>query len=256
MAKKLDGKVALIPGGTAGIGEQIALAFAGEGATVIVASRNKERVDRGAAAVCTVGAGGGMVCDITDRNDVDAMIAEVVKQYGKIDIMLNSAGFYPVVPVADIPGEQWQQVIDVNLSGPFYCAQAAAKEMIKQKSGRIIFITSGQALRGVPLMAHYSAAKGGLVALARAMASELGVFGITVNTIAAGLTTTDTVNGTLPPELLQGISQQVPLKRLATPDEYNGAAILLASDDGAYITAETIAVDGGTANADAARLEI
>jgi NAD(P)-dependent dehydrogenase (short-subunit alcohol dehydrogenase family) len=147
-------------------------------------------------------------------------------------------------------------VIDVNLSGPFYCAQAAAKEMIKQKSGRIIFITSGQALRGVPLMAHYSAAKGGLVALARAMASELGVFGITVNTIAAGLTTTDTVNGTLPPELLQGISQQVPLKRLATPDEYNGAAILLASDDGAYITAETIAVDGGTANADAARLEI
>ena len=248
---KLEGKVALIPGGTSGIGEQIAYAYAKEGATVIVASRSKDKVERVAAEIKKIGKGGGLVLDITDHEQVDAAIASVVKEYGKIDIMLNSAGFFPATPVEHIAHAEWEQVININLCGPFYCAQAAAKEMIKQKSGRIIFITSGQALRGVPLMAHYSAAKGGLVALARAMAAELGIYGITVNTIAAGLTTTDMVNDNMPPEFLQMVAQNVPLKRLGTPDEYNETAVLLASDGGAYITGVTIAVDGGTAQADA-----
>jgi len=235
-----------------GIGEQIALGFVREGATVIVASRKKENVERVDGLLKDLGnPGKGMVVDITNKDQVDDMMAQVVRDYGKVDIMLNSVGFYPATPVVGVSQEEWLQVININLTGPFYCAQAAAQEMVKQKSGRIIFITSGQALRGVPLMAHYSAAKGGLVALARAMASELGIYGITVNTIAAGLTTTDMVNNNLPTELLGGIAQTVPLKRLAAPDEYVGTAILLASEDGAYITAETIAVDGGGANADA-----
>ncbi|WP_214659045.1 SDR family NAD(P)-dependent oxidoreductase [Candidatus Formimonas warabiya] len=248
---KLKGKIALIPGGTAGIGEQIALAFAREGATVIVASRNQERVDRVSKAIKAIGTGGGLVADITKKDQVDKMISQVVKEYGKVDIMLNSAGFYPATPVTQISPEEWQMVMDINLTGPFYCAQAAAKEMVKQKYGRIIFITSGQGLRGVPLMAHYSGAKGGLIALARAMAAELGPYGITVNTIAAGLTTTDMVNNNLPPQLLEAVAQNVPVKRLAVPEEYNGAAILLASEDGSYITGETLAVDGGSVNADA-----
>ncbi len=248
---RLEGKVAFIPGGTAGIGEQIAYAFARAGATVVVASRNRERVDRVAGELNKIGRGGGLVVDITNPAQVDAAIESVVKEYGALDIMLNSAGFYPATAVEEISPKEWGQVIDVNLCGPFYCAQAAAKEMIKQKSGRIIFITSGQALRGVPLMSHYSAAKGGLVALARAMAAELGVHGITVNTIAAGLTTTDMVNNAMPPQFLEMVAQNVPLKRLAEPHEYNGTALLLASDEGAYITGVTIAVDGGTAQADA-----
>ncbi len=250
---KLKGKVALVPGGTAGIGEQIAYAYTREGATVIVASRNKERVERVGNAIKAMGSGGGIVCDITQKDQVDAMVDQVVKEYGRIDIMLNSAGFYPATPVVQVSAEEWQQVIAINMTGPFYCAQAAAKEMVKQQYGRIIFITSGQGLRGVPLMAHYSASKGGLIALARAMAAELGPYGITVNTIAAGLTTTDMVNGTMPPQLLEAVAQGVPVKRLAVPEEYNGSAILLASDDGAYITGETLAVDGGMSNADAAR---
>ena len=251
MSMKLQGKVALIPGGTSGIGEQIAYAYAKEGATVVVASRSKEKVDRVAAEINKIGKGAGLVLDVTDKPQVDEAVAWVVKEYGKIDIMLNSAGFFPATPVEKIDAGEWSRVIDINLNGPFYCAQAAAQEMIKQKSGRIIFITSGQALRGVPLMAHYSAAKGGLVALARAMAAELGIYGITVNTIAAGLTTTDTVNGSMPPQFLEMVSQNVPLKRLAQPSEYNDTAVLLASDGGAYITGVTIAVDGGTAQADA-----
>jgi 3-oxoacyl-[acyl-carrier protein] reductase len=122
---------------------------------------------------------------------------------------------------------------------------------VKQKDGRIIFITSGQALRGVALMAHYSAAKGGLVALARCMAAELGASGITVNTIACGLTTTDTVNSNMPPQVQAVIANSYPMKRLGRSDEYVGTAILLASDEGSFITGETIAVDGGHTNADA-----
>ena len=140
---KLEGKVALIPGGTSGIGEQIAYAYAKEGATVIVASRSKDKVERVAAEIKKIGKGGGLVLDITDHEQVDAAIASVVKEYGKIDIMLNSAGFFPATPVENIVHAEWEQVININLCGPFYCAQAAAKEMIKQKSGRIIFITSG-----------------------------------------------------------------------------------------------------------------
>ncbi|MDR1069235.1 MAG: SDR family oxidoreductase [Gracilibacteraceae bacterium] len=248
---RLKGNVALIPGGTSGIGEQIALAFAREGATVVVASRNRERVDKVTQAIKSIGQGGGIVADITSPDQAEGMVTQVVAEYGKIDILLNSAGFYPVTPFTQITPEEWHSVIDVNLSGPLYCAVAAAKEMVKRNYGRVIFITSGQGLRGVPLMAHYSAAKGGLIALARAMAAELGPHGVTVNTIAAGLTTTDMVNTTMPPQFLEMIAQNIPVKRLAVPDEYNETAILLASKEAGYITAVTIAVDGGTSNADA-----
>lgn len=250
---RLKDKVALIPGGTSGIGEQIAYAFAREGATVVVASRSRERVERVGNAIKEIGQGEGITADITDPDQVRAMVAQVIADYGKIDIMLNTVGVYPATPIEQISPEELQNVININLIGPFYCAQAAAKEMKKQRYGRIIFISSGQALRGVPLMAHYSAAKGGLVALARVLASELGPFGITVNTIAAGLTTTDEVKKSFPPDFLETVAQAVPLKRVASPGEYNGVAVMLASDEGAYITGVTIAVDGGITQADSVK---
>ena len=249
---KLEDKVAIIPGGTAGIGEQIALGFVHEGATVIVASRNRERVENVSRELKKLGnKADGMIVDITDKRQVDAMVADVIAKFGKVDIMLNSAGYYPATPVLNVSEAEWKQVMDINMNGPFYCAQAAAQDMIKRKSGRIIFLTSSQAIHGVPLMAHYSAAKGGLVALARAMAAEMGVFGVTVNTIACGLTTTDMVNNTIPDGFQKMIAEEVPLKRLAQPHEYTDLAVLLASEGGAYITAETIVADGGVANADA-----
>lgn len=248
---KLKGRVALIPGGTKGIGAEIARAYAQEGATVVISSRNKENVDQAVSELGTSGQAEGIVCDISDPKQIDDLVNQVVSKHGSIDVFLNSAGFYPSTPFEAVSTEELKLVMDINLIGPFLCAQAVAKQMIKQGSGRIIFLTSGQALRGVPLMAHYSAAKGGLVALARAMAAELGIYGITVNTIACGLTTTDTVNAAIPPEFMGMVSENVPLKRLASPEEYNDTAILLASDGGAYITGITIAVDGGTSQADA-----
>ena len=165
--------------------------------------------------------------------------------------MLNSAGIYPATPVQNISVGEFDQVVKIDMYGPFYCAQAAAVKMMEQKSGSIIFITSGQGLRGVPLMAHYSAAKGGLIAMARAMAAELGVYNIRVNTIAAGLTTTDMVKDNMPPQFLDMVKEGVPLKRLGKPDDYNETAILLGGDGGSFITGMTIAVDGGCAQADA-----
>jgi len=248
---RLEGKVAFIPGGTAGIGEQIAYAYAKEGAIVIVASRNKERVDKVAAKIREIGKGEGYVLDITDPNAVTAAVAKICDTYGRIDIMLNSAGIYPATPVQNISVGEFDQVVKIDMYGPFYCAQAAAVKMMEQKSGSIIFITSGQGLRGVPLMAHYSAAKGGLIAMARAMAAELGVYNIRVNTIAAGLTTTDMVKDNMPPQFLDMVKEGVPLKRLGNPDDYNETAILLGGDGGSFITGMTIAVDGGCAQADA-----
>lgn len=248
---KLEGKVALVPGGTKGIGLEIAKAYAAEGAKVIVASRKQENVDAAIAQIGAFGEADGIACDISDPTSAQKLVADVVAKYGQIDVFLNSAGIYPNTPIQDISVEEAQAVFSIDLIGPFFTAQAVARQMIEQKSGSIIFITSGQALRGVPLMAHYSAAKGGLVALARAMAAELGVYGIRVNTIAAGLTTTDTVKENIPEEFIGVVAENIPLKRLGKPTDYNGCAVLLASDEGSYITGMTIAVDGGTAQADA-----
>ena len=139
----------------------------------------------------------------------------------------------------------YDTAIAINMDGAFWCAQAAAKIMIPQQSGSIIFITSGQGLRGVPLMAHYSAAKGGVIALARALAAELGPHGITVNTIAPGPTATEHVCNDFAPEFLENTKKSIPLRRIGRPDDCVGLAVLLASDEGSYISGETIAVDGG-----------
>lgn len=248
---KLEGKVALVPGGTKGIGLEIAKAYAAEGAKVIVASRKQENVDTAVAEIGAFGEADGIACDISDPAATQKLVADVVEKYGRIDVFLNSAGIYPNTDFKEISAEEAQAVFNIDLIGPFFAAQAVARQMIEQKSGSIIFITSGQGLRGVPLMAHYSAAKGGLIALARAMAAELGVYGIRVNTIAAGLTATDTVNANIPADFIGIVVENIPLKRMGKPTDYNGCAVLLASDEGSYITGTTIPVDGGTIEADA-----
>lgn len=127
----------------------------------------------------------------------------VNEKYGRLDILVNSVGFFPIRNATEISKEEWLKVIDINLNGSFYCAKAAAKFMIAQNYGRIIFITSGQGIMGIPLMAHYSAAKGGVIALARALAAEWGKHNITINTIAPGPTETEHIKKDFPPEFLQ-----------------------------------------------------
>lgn len=243
---RLKGKIAVIPGGTSGIGKAIALGFINEGATVIVASRNEERVQEMRNIFAKIHHNGlSVAVDITCKDDVEHLMNHVIHNYGRIDILLNSAGFFPITDAVAIGCEEWKKVIDINLNGAFWCAQAAAPYMIQQNNGRIIFITSGQGLIGIPLMAHYSAAKGGVIALARALAAEFGMYNITVNTIAPGPTTTEHIMSDFPKEFLEKTQRTIPLRRLGKPNDCTGLAILLASEEGAYITGETITVDGG-----------
>lgn len=246
---KLQGKVAVIPGGTSGIGKEIALRFINEGATVVVASRGEKRVQEMQTIFDEMKHDGcSLQLDISNKNDVEQFMQNVYEKYGHIDILLNSAGYFPITNALDINVEEWSKVLDINLSGAFWCAQAAASYMVKQKYGRIIFITSGQGIVGIPLMAHYSAAKGGVISLARALAAELGAYNITVNTIAPGPTATEHVSNDFPKEFLEKQAQSIALKRLGKPDDCCGLAILLGSEEGQYITGTTIPVDGGIVN--------
>lgn len=246
---KLQGKVAVIPGGTSGIGKEIALGFIKQGATVIVASRGEKRVQEMQTLFDAMKHDGCSVkLDISKKDDVENLMKYAADRYGHIDIMLNSAGFFPITKALDISFEDWSKVIDINLSGAFWCAQAAASYMVTQSNGRIIFITSGQGIVGIPLMAHYSAAKGGVIALARALAAELGPYNITVNTIAPGPTATEHVTNDFPKDFLDKQAETIPLKRLGKADDCTALAILLASEEGSFITGTTIPVDGGIVN--------
>lgn len=268
MELELKGKVAVIPGGTSGIGLSIAKRYVKEGATVVVCGRNVEKAKKAEAELAELGNKGyGCSCDVSNEEAVNALMADVFEKFGRIDIMLDSAGVIPAKPFLKMTSEDWKWVQSINLDGPFYCTKAVAPYMIKNNYGRIIYITSGQGLRGIPLMAHYTACKGGLIAMARTLASELGPFGITVNTIACGLTMTapltggfttnkelDTMESTgihTSEELRFLRDSQMPNKRLGEPEDYDSYAVTLAGEGGAHITGTTLAIDGGMTSAQA-----
>ena len=243
---KLEGKIALIPGGTKGIGFEIAKAYAAEGATVVVASRKQENVNEAVAALAEFGKADGIACDISDPAAVKDMVAKIVEKYGEINVFLNSAGIYPNTPFVETSVEEAMAVFTVDLIGPYFTSQAVAQQMLKQgKGGSIIFLTSGQALRGVPLMSHYSAAKGGVVALARCISSELGVAGIRVNTISPGYIWSGIHEGVMDKTGHDMCLEVVPIKRFGTTDELQGVLLFLASDASSYVTGINIPVDGG-----------
>ena len=263
----LDGKVAVIPGGTSGIGLAIAERYVKEGATVVVCGRNKAKAEKAGEKLRALGNPDcyGTNCDVSDESRVNELFAEVYEKFGHIDIMLESAGVIPGKSFLKMTTEDWKFVQHINLDGPFYCTKAVAPYMVKQKWGRIIYITSAQGLRGIPLMAHYTACKGALIAMTRCLASELGIHGITVNTIACGLTLTEpltggfTTNAELDEKESTGLHTseelkmlrecQMPNKRLGEPDDFGGYATVLASDDGVHITGTTLAMDGGMTSA-------
>ena len=242
---KLKDKVAVVTGGVAGIGKEIVLGFVQEGAKVVAVDVAAEAVKGMDQELKTAKNGMALKVDVTKRAEVDAMVESVVNELGRIDILVNCAGIYQDVPFMEITTDQWMQTIDVDLNGVFHVTQAVAGVMLKQGSGKIINISSVQALMGVPLMAHYSAAKGGMISLTRALAAELSPFGININCVAPGLTATEHIKAILPPEYIEGIGKATVVGRMGAPGDYVGVCVLLASDDAAYITGETIRVDGG-----------
>jgi NAD(P)-dependent dehydrogenase (short-subunit alcohol dehydrogenase family) len=245
---KLKGKVALITGSTRGIGKEFALGFAREGADVIVHGRNLDKAKAVAEEVKNLGVKSMAIAgDVSSSSDVNKMVEEAVRSFGRIDILVNNAGVNPFILEAEkIKEEGWDQVIDVNLKGVFLCCQAVGKKMIEQGGGKIINISSVVGFLGEQGFLPYSVSKAGVMMLTRVLAYEWSKYHVTVNAIAPGFIAGGMNTPILNKEVLvSGLTQQVPLKRLGKPEEIVQVALFLASEDSSYINGTTIVADGG-----------
>ena len=243
---KLDGKVALITGSGRNIGRATALKLAGEGAHIIVNARtNQAEADAVAHEVRDRGVKSlAILADIGKKDQVDAMVARTLGEFGRIDILINNAAIRPHKPFTEVTVQDWERVRGVVLDGAFYCTQAAIPSMVKNQYGRILFFTGEGAFTGGSGRAHVSAAKMGLVGLARALASEFAPQNIRVNVVSPGSIETRRDN----PEWYQGRAPNaagIPLGRQGHVDEIAAACLFLVSDDGGFVTGQTIHVNGG-----------
>ncbi len=246
----LTGKVALVTGAQRGMGRADALALAAQGATVIVTDIDLKTCESVVKEIEKVGGtAAAFALNVTEKKQIDAVFDAVIKQFKRIDILVNNAGIFRPKPALEMTEEEWQQTIDVNLKGYFLCAQRAAKEMAKQKYGRIINIASiacGQVGAGFMGAAHYSATKGGVIGMTETMALEWAPLGITVNAIGPGAIDTPMVAMIKDdPASMKAITDRVPMKRMGQPEEIAAAVAFLASDEASYVTGATLFVDGG-----------
>jgi NAD(P)-dependent dehydrogenase (short-subunit alcohol dehydrogenase family) len=247
MAGRLDGRVAIVTGAARGMGAAMARRFVAEGARVVAAD-----VDLDAAAALAASLGGrervrAVHVDVASEASAAALARETEASFGRIDVLVNNAGIYPVQAFEDISYDDWRRVLAVNLDGAFLVTRAVVPAMKRARWGRVINIGSGTVWLGTPRFAHYAAAKAGLTGFTRCLASELGDFGITVNLVSPGLTATETMLGVIPAALLEARRQQRPIKRHQVAEDVVGAVLFLASDDAAFVTGQTVNVDGGLA---------
>ena len=245
---RLRGKIALVTGAQQGIGRGIALAFAREGADIAVNYLDdRVEAEKVMREVCAAGQRAVLVqADVARPTDAQTMVAQVLSELGGLDVLVNNAGVYPRVPFLEMRETDWDLVLDVNLKGGFFCAQAAARAMVAAgRRGSIINMAS-QAIRGAVRGVHYSASKGGVVAMTRATALELASHGIRVNAIAPGLTDTAQPRYGNNEDELAAMARAVPLGRMAQPDDIAAVAVFLASDDARHVTGQTVHVNGGS----------
>jgi 3-oxoacyl-[acyl-carrier protein] reductase len=241
----IDGRVSLVTGASRGIGRAIARAFAAEGARVVLAARDAAKL---AEAVLEIQASGGqaeaLALDVADRASVEAGVSGIVARHGRIDHLVNNAGVTRDNLLLRMKDAEWQQVIDTNLTGAFLCTQAVLRPMLKQKSGRIVTITSVVGLGGNAGQANYAASKAGLVGFTKSVAREVASRGITVNAIAPGFIETD-MTAAMTEKAREAVVGAIPLGRVGRPEDVAGAALFLVSDAAAYVTGQVLAVDGG-----------
>lgn len=243
---RLEGKVALVTGASRGIGREIALEFAREGADVAVNyAGSEEKAREVAEEIKAMGRKALLVqCDVSDSQAVQDMIKSVVDYFGGLDILVNNAGITRDNLILRMKEEEWDAVINTNLKGVFLCTKAAARAMMKKRSGRIINISSIVGITGNPGQANYVAAKSGVIGLTKTTAKEFASRGITVNAIAPGFISTDMTEN-LSEEVKEAMIKQVPLARIGEPKEIARVALFLASPDSSYMTGQILRVDGG-----------
>lgn len=243
--KNLDGLVCIVTGAAQGIGKGIAQRLADDGASVVVADLNGEAASATAEEIGNNSI--GVTVDITDRAAVDAMVKKAVDKYGRIDVLVNNAGWDKIGPFLEIEPEVWDRIININLYGSLHCSQAVARQMVEQGRGTIINIGSDAARVGSSGEAVYSACKGGMVSFTKTLARELARHGITANAVCPGPSDTPLFAQISEenPKLRAALEKAIPLRRLAQPHDLANAVAFFASPDASYITGQTLSVSGG-----------
>ncbi len=246
---KLDDKVALITGSGRNIGRATALKFAAEGADIIVNARsNREEAEAVAAEIRALGRRAlPVLADVSNKEQVDSMVKLALDEFGKIDILLNNAAIRPHKPFLDLTLEDWEYVRGVVLDGAFYCTQAVMPSMVEHNFGRVLFFTGDGAWGGGAERGHVSAAKMGLIGLARSLATEFAPHNVRVNVVSPGSIDTSRANPEWYPQSRPPNASGIPLGRQGQTDEIAATCLFLVSDDGGFITGQTLHVNGGSA---------
>lgn len=246
----LTNKIAIVTGAQRGMGRTHALALSKQGAKVAVTDIDETKCQTVVDEIKAIG--GDAMCfkmDVVNTEEINEVFDKVIAQWGRLDILVNNAGIYSPMPALDMTEEEWSRTININLKGYFFCAQRAAKEMAKNKWGRIVNIASvasGQVGIGVNASAHYTASKGGIIGMTETLAIEWAPLGINVNVIGPGMIDTPMVqNAGIPKDQLNTMLERVPLRRMGKPEEISSAVVFLSSEEASYITGATLFVDGG-----------
>jgi NAD(P)-dependent dehydrogenase (short-subunit alcohol dehydrogenase family) len=248
---RLQGRIAIVTGAASGIGRALATRLAQDGASVVIADLEDYDVAAAAIAKATGSKTLGLQADISNEEQVRHMVCETVKTFSGIDILVNNAALFSPLeprPFDGIDAAEWRKVMEVNTLGVFLCCRACAPHLRKSGRGRIINLASGAPIKGVPFLLHYVASKGAVIAMTRALARELGKDGVTVNALAPGFTLSESIKAS-PAHLKHGaaIPATRAIARDETPQDLVGAVSFLASDDAAFMTGQTLVVDGGSA---------
>ncbi len=243
----LVNQVALITGGARGIGREIALLLAGQGADCVLFDINEQLLSQTGKEIEALGRkAAGYAVDVTSAAAIDEAVAKALDKLGRIDILINNAGITQDGLLVRMDESQWDRVLDINLKGTFLCTRAVAKAMLKARRGRIVSIASVVGLMGNPGQANYAASKAGIIGLTKSVAKELGSRGITCNAIAPGFIKTE-MTERLPEDVKQRLFANIPLGQFGEPSDVAQAVLFLVSDAARYITGHVLVVDGGLA---------